>query len=509
MKRKHVFKRLMACVCVWLFGVAIAKGQQADVSWTHHGGNNSEQRFSALTQIDDGNVDQLGLSWYRDLPGVKTLEATPLLVEGVLFFSANDSVVYAVDARNGDLLWKHDPEVWKVAGRRFRQVFHVNRGVAHWQGKIYVGTFDGRLIALDAKSGAMIWSVQTLDPGATGYITGAPRAFNNKIIIGNGGTENGRSRGFVTAYDADSGKQVWRFFTVPGNPGDGFENQAMAMAAKTWTGKWWKHGGGGTVWNAITYDPDFDRIYIGTGNGSPWNHRVRSPEGGDNLFVCSIVALDANTGKYVWHYQTNPGETWDYTSTQDIILADLVFADKTRKVIMHAPKNGFFYVIDRANGKLISAEKLGKVTWAKGIDLTTGRPIENPEARLTNHEAFFYPGSAGLHNWQSMSFNPETGFAYLPKLEMPQYFSDKTIDHKSWLARPFFFNTSFDDLEYDSSVDIPMIGSLLAWNPKTQSKVWEVTLPGIWNGGTLVTAGKPGLSRQCIWRVRSLQRYDR
>ncbi len=466
-----------------------AETRMDDTSWPSYGGDYSEQRFSPLSEISDENVGKLGLSWYVDLEGVRTLEATPLLIGGVLYFSANDSVVYAVEAGSGRLLWKYDPEVWKVAGKRYRQVFHVNRGVAYWAGRIYVGTFDGRLIALDAGNGQLVWSVQTLDDGATGYITGAPRAYNNKVIIGNGGTENGRSRGFVTAYDTESGEQVWRFYTVPGDPADGFENDAMAMAAKTWTGEWWKHGGGGTVWNAITYDPELDRIYIGTGNGSPWNHRVRSPGGGDNLFVCSIVALDAETGRYIWHYQTNPGETWDYTSTQDIILADLPLNGRVRKVLLHAPKNGFFYVIDRTDGRLISAEKLGKVTWADRIDLKTGRPVERPGVRNTREGVEFYPGGAGLHNWQAMSYSPQTGLSYLPKLEMPYYLRDKTIDYDKWMARPFFFNTSYDALEFDASQDIPARGSLIAWDPVKQQRAWETELPGIWNGGTLVTAG--------------------
>ena len=467
----------------------VAADQLPDVPWTHHGATHSEQRFVQLDQINAGNVERLGLEWFMSLPEARTLEATPLVVNGVLYFSTNDSIVYAVDARSGKLNWRYDPEVWKVAGKRYRQVFHVNRGVAYLRNKIFVGTFDGRLIALDAETGKQLWSTQTLKPGATGYITGAPRAFKNIVIIGNGGTENGQSRGYVTAYDADTGELAWRFFTVPGNPANGFENDAMAMAAETWTGEWWVHGGGATVWNAMTYDPDFNRVYIGTGNGSPWNHLVRSPEGGDNLFVCSIVALDADTGEYIWHYQTNPGETWDYTSTQDIVLADLRLDGKDIKAILHAPKNGFYYVLDRENGKLVSAEKLGTVTWAQSIDIESGRPVENPESRLTDREAFFYPGSAGLHNWQSMSYNPSTNVTYIPKLELPQYFSDKSIDRKKWLARPFFFNTSFDDLEYDTSVSIPMTGSLLAWDAESQSKVWEVTLPGIWNGGTMVTDG--------------------
>ena len=462
-----------------------------DTEWPGYGSESNEQRFSSLNKISASTVNRLGLAWHMDLPGAKTLEATPLLIDGILYFSDNDSVVYAVDARSGELLWQYDPEVWKVAGKRYRQNFHVNRGVAHWQGKIYVGTFDGRLIAIDAKKGVEIWSVQTLEEGAVGTITGAPRTFNSKVIIGQGGSEAGRNRGYVTAYDASNGEKAWRFHVVPGNPEEGFENEAMAMAAQTWTGEWWKYGGGGSPWNAMTFDAELNRVYIGTGNGFPWNQKIRSPGGGDNLFLCSIVALDADSGEYIWHYQTNPGETWDYSSTQDIILADLAIDGLARKVILHAPKNGFFYVIDRRNGKLISAEKLGRVTWAERIDIETGRPVETPIARLPNNEGVIQPGGAGLHNWQAMSYSPKSGYAYIPKMEMPQYFSDKTIDPRSWQMRKYFINTGYDDIVVEgvSSSDVKLTGTLLAWDPVRQRKVWEVNLPGIWNGGTLVTAG--------------------
>jgi quinohemoprotein ethanol dehydrogenase len=468
---------------------AIADEQRSD-GWLSYGRSYSEQRFSPLAEINADTAATLGLAWYLDLPGVNSLEATPLMVDGMLYFSAHNSVVFAVDARNGTLRWRYDPEVWRHAGKRLRQLFPANRGVAFWKGRVYVGTYDGRLIALDARSGKQVWSTQTLADGATGYISGAPRAFDGMVIIGQGGTEAGASRGYVTAYDAATGKQRWRFYTVPGNPAKGFENAAMAAAANTWSGEWWKHGGGGTPWNAITYDPEFDRVYIGTGNGAPWNHKVRSPEGGDNLFVCSIVALDAKSGEYVWHYQTNPGETWDYTSTQDIVLADLAIGTTMRKVIMHAPKNGFFYVIDRADGKLISAEKLGKVTWAERIDLGTGRPVENPEARFPTGAGLVYPSGAGLHNWQAMSFSPRTGLVYVPTVEMPQYYSDKSIDRANWQARPFAFNTGYDVIDVEGLGEVKISGSLLAWDPVAQRKVWEAPLPGFWNGGTLTTAGE-------------------
>jgi quinohemoprotein ethanol dehydrogenase len=430
------------CLCAAGLGQAAAFGDvvetgnlvpAADVAssdWLSYGRTYSEQRFSPQAQINAGNVRQLGLAWSLDTPGIKSLEATPLEVDGTLYFSGNDSIVFAVDARSGQLLWRHDPQVWKHSGKRYRLLFPVNRGVAFWKGRVYVATHDGRLIALEAKTGNEAWFVQTLE-GDTGYITGAPRAYNDKILIGNGGAESGVSRGYASAYDAATGKLIWRFYTVPGDPAKGFENPAMAMAAKTWTGEWWRFGGGGTVWNSIVYDPEFNRVYLGVGNGAPWNQHVRSPGGGDNLFLSSIVAVDADTGEYLWHYQTTPAESWDYTSAQDIVLADLAWGGRERKVILHAPKNGFFYVIDRENGKLLAADKLGKVTWADHVDLESGRPIENPNVRPRNGGALIYPSSAGMHDWQAMSFSPATGYAYLPIVDMPQYFSDKDIDFKA------------------------------------------------------------------------------
>jgi len=326
-------------------------------NWLSYGRTYSEQRHSPLAQITTENAANLKLDWFLDLKEHKSLLATPLVVDGVMYFTGSYSVVIAVDMKTRKVLWTFDPKVIEAAGDRLRVMWDSNRGVAYWKDKVYVATADGRLIGIDARTGKEVWSTMTVNPDKAYFVNGAPRAFNGKILIGNGGTEWGALRGYVTAYDAETGKQIWRFWTVPGNPADGFENKAMEMAAKTWNGKWWEHGGGGTVWNGLTFDPEFNRVYLGTGNGSPWNQRMRSPGGGDNLFLCSIVALDADTGEYVWHYQTTPGETWDYNSNMDMVLADLKIADKPVKALLHAPKNGFFYVLDRATGKLVSAEK--------------------------------------------------------------------------------------------------------------------------------------------------------
>jgi len=280
---------------------------------------------------------------------------------------------------------------------------------------------------------------------------------------------------------------LWRWYIVPGDPAKGFENKAMEMAAKTWKGQWWKFGGGGTAWNALTYDPDYNRVYIGTGNGGPWNAKLRSPGGGDNLFLCSVVALNADSGEYVWHYQTSPGESWDFTSTMDMVLATLPIDGKPRKVLLHAPKNGFFYVIDRENGKLISAEKLGKVTWAKGIDMASGRPIENRGVRYEDGEALMWPGSGGLHNWQPMSFSPDTGLTYIPAHEMAGYYNDKGLDPKTYdMDRdgPMGINAFHDDIPTSAGSS-----SLIAWDAVQRKKAWEVALPGATNGGVVSTRG--------------------
>jgi quinohemoprotein ethanol dehydrogenase len=470
-------------------GAAIAASdQQGD--WRAYGRSYSEQRFSPLKQINHKNVDQLKLDWYLDMPDAKALNATPLVVDGVMYFTASQSVVMAVDARNGAQLWRYDPQVLKQLTDKKPMRFNwgSNRGVAFWKGNVYVATFDGRLIALDAATGKPAWSVQTFPVGEPRYITGAPRAFKDMVIIGHGGAEAGAVRGYVTAYDAATGKQKWRTYTVPGNPANGFESDAMKMAATTWRGDWWIHGGGGTVWNSITYDPEFNRVYLGTGNGAPWNQEIRSPGGGDNLFLCGILALDADTGEYAWHYQTTPGENWDYNSAMDIVTAEMDWQGKPRKVILHAPKNGFFYVLDREDGKLLGAEKFGKVTWAERVDLKTGRPVETPEARIPNGVEAVFPSYLGAHNWQPMSYNPETGLVYIPAQEMAGEYDKREIDRERWRAKDFTFNTGFQPYRADIGVD-DATGSLLAWDVRRQKPAWKIDLPGFFNGGTLTSAG--------------------
>jgi quinohemoprotein ethanol dehydrogenase len=451
-------------------------------NWMSHGRTYGEQRFSPLRQITATNARELGLAWYFDLDTVKGQEATPLVIDGVMYVSTAWSMVKAFDARSGRLLWAFDPEVPRetlVKGC----CDAVNRGVAAWQGRIIVGTFDGRLIALDAASGKPVWSVLTVDPAKPYTITGAPRVVKGKVLIGNGGAELG-VRGYVSAYDAKDGRLAWRFHTVPGDPALPFESPAMALAAKTWSGEWWKLGGGGTVWDAMAYDAELDLLYIGVGNGSPWNRALRSPGGGDNLFLSSIVALRPDTGEYVWHYQQTPGESWDYTATQHMILADLRIDGRLRQVILQAPKNGLFYVLDRRTGQLISAQPFVPVTWTRGVDMATGRPVENPGIRFgeTGRPIDLMPGPLGAHNWHPMAFNPATGLVYIPAQEIATKYIPPT-EHK---VPTMGWNIG----TVPGAPDRPRAkGYLLAWDPVRQRQAWRVDHAGPWNGGVLTTAG--------------------
>ncbi|MDT0496404.1 PQQ-dependent dehydrogenase, methanol/ethanol family [Algiphilus sp. W345] len=461
----------------------LLKHASAGRDWPAGGGTFSEQRFSPLEQINQGNVGELGLAWSLELPDVWNVSSTPVAVDGVIYMAVGYTVLYAVDGHSGRILWTYDAGTDPL---KMRMGWGI-RGIAYWEGRVYAGVQDGRLIALDAATGELAWEVMTTEPGDNRYITGAPRVFNGKVLIGHGGADYGRVRGYVTAYDAATGQQLWRWWTVPGNPADGFENPAMEMAAKTWTGEWWKSGGGGTVWHAMTYDPDFNRVYLGTGNGSPWNQKLRSPGGGDNLFLSSVVALDADTGEYVWHYQTNPGETWDYNSSMDMVLADVQLDGTARKLLMHAPKNGFFYVIDRQDGKLLSAGKIAKVTWASHVDLTTGRPVELPGVRYPDGESIIYPGPAGAHNWQPMAYSPDTGLMYIPTREMAGYYDDRGITQENWSPTglmPVGVKLFFDDIPRSAATTY-----LQAWNPVTQRRAWKFDTPGGTNGGVLVTRG--------------------
>ena len=464
-------------------------------NWLTYGGTYEEQRYSGLEEINAETASGLGLEWSHEFDTARGLEATPLVADGVIYTTTAWSKVHALDATTGKLLWKYDPEVPGETG--FKACCDVvNRGAAIYNGKIYSGTLDGRLIALDAKTGKLVWSVVTVDQSKPYTITGAPRIVKGRVLIGNGGGEYG-VRGYVSAYDAETGKQAWRFYTVPpakgAKPDGAASDDIIAKMQGTWDGDYTKFGGGGTVWDAIVYDKDFNQVLIGVGNGSPWDHRVRSNGKGDNLFLSSVVALDADTGKYKWHYQGTPAETWDFTQTQPIILASLKIDGADRKVMMQAPKNGFFYVIDRSNGKLVSAKNFVPQNWTSGVDMKTGRPVEMPGARYENGPFVANPSGHGAHNWQPMAFSPKTNLVYIPAQEVPMaYQSDAPFVGREggWnLGVNLAINTLPDDEAGLKAIRAILKGVLIAWDPIKQKEMWRVDHGGPWNGGVLATAG--------------------
>jgi PQQ-dependent dehydrogenase (methanol/ethanol family) len=476
--------------------------------WLSYGRGYSEQRHSPLKLIDRNNVGQLGLAWYAQFETDRGMEATPLMVDGVLYTTTSWSHVYALDARTGAVKWHYDP---KVDGQKGKDACCdvVNRGVALYKGKVYLGALDGRLIALDAGTGTEVWSQQTTDPAWPYTITGAPRIVKGRVLIGNGGAELG-VRGYVSAYDAQTGALSWRFYMTPnpeGRPDGAASDKVMAEhAASTWSGDGWKQtGGGGTPWDAIVYDPRTDLVYVGVGNGSPWSHQARSGGKGDNLFLSSILALRADTGEYVWHYQTTPGDSWDYTAVQPIMTADLTIDGTQRHVVMQAPKNGFFYVLDATSGKLLSAEKFVPVNWAQRVDLKTGRPVENPAARYPGgSRPTVHSGPAGAHSWHPMSFDPDEGLVYLPAMVSGfSYQHDPAwqfVRGKWNLAEDGAFGAPRNtpargarNLPPPKGSAAPTglslrAGQLIAWDPVKQQARWKHTQDESFSG-TLSTAG--------------------
>ena len=467
-------------------------------NWLSHGRDYHEQRYSPLNQINLETINKLELEWSLDMGTKRGLEATPIIDNGIMFVSSTWSVVHAVDAKTGKELWVYDPDVPRSWARKVCCDV-VNRGVAVWEGQVYFGTIDGRLISLDAKTGKNIWEINTLIDSDKDYtITGAPRVANGKVYIGNGGADMGGVRGYVSAYNTKNGNLEWRFFTVPGDPSLPFEHPELEMASKTWTGQWWTMGGGGTVWNAIVFDPEFNQLYIGTGNGSPWNQQIRSPEGGDNLFLSSIVALNADTGKMNWYYQTTPEERWDYTATQDIILADLNVDGEDRKVLMQAPKNGFFYVLDRKTGELLRANNYVKTNWATHVDLKTGRPVLNPNKNNYEKAIWILPGTYGGHGWQAMSYDPKQKLVFIPTMEIAAVHRVKKTFEETGLYKmlPETVNTGTEFNLFDTVPDMsdgdnipPITGELIAFDPLTGETRWSVKHKQFWNGGPLNTAG--------------------
>jgi len=479
---------------------ALTGAARAADEWLTIGRDYAETRFSPLRAIDTGNVARLGLAWVYDTGSLRGLEATPLVANGVLYASTPWSNAFALDARTGKELWRWDAQADRVRGAR-ACCDVVNRGVALYDGKVFVGVVDGRLVALDAATGKPVWDVQTTPVDQPYTITGAPRVVDGKVIIGNGGAELG-VRGFVSAYDPKTGVLVWRVYIVPGDPSKPFESRALEAAAKTWTGEWWKVGGGGTAWDSFAYDPDAKLLYVGTGNGSPWDRSIRSPGGGDNLYLSSILALNVTNGDLVWHYQTSPGESWDYTAVQQLTLATLTIGGRERKVVMQAPKNGFFYVLDRLTGELLSAQPYAQVTWATGVDMKTGRPVETKQARYGTARTTLQPGPGGAHNWQPMSFNPATGLVYIPAVESGFVY----VRDPKYVYLPRAWNLGVDlaaafgipngtparaEADYAPGGGQPAgaPSSLLAWDPVAAKPRWRVPYPRATGGGTLTTAG--------------------
>jgi len=479
-------------------GARLVAADSDSNNWLTYGRTYSEQRFSPLTDVNTGNVGQLGLAWHAQFDTERGQEATPLVVDGTLYTTTTWSKVYAFDAATGQPKWSFDPKVPGEDG--FKACCDVvNRGVAVWKGKVYVGTIAGQLIALDAATGKPVWTVQVTDPKLPYTITGAPRVANGKVLIGEGGAEYG-VRGYLSAYDAETGKLDWRFYTTP-NPakqadGAASDDVLASKAAGTWGGGVPKSGGGGTVWDAIVYDPDLNLIYFGTGNGTPWAPVVRSDGKTDNLFLSSIIAVNADTGKYVWHYQNTPDDAWDYDSDQPIMLADLTIAGAPHKVLMQANKNGFFYVIDRTNGKLLSANSYlppGAVSWAKSVDVATGRPVENPGARYGTNLTIVSPAPYGAHNWQPTAFDPQEGLVFIPAMQSGYaYGLDPHYKFKDggWnLGLNYDFGALPDDKAQRAAMKATLKGSLIAWDPVAGKARWTAPLPVFWNGGVLATAG--------------------
>jgi quinohemoprotein ethanol dehydrogenase len=478
-------------------GARIVNADSEPGNWLAHGRTYGEQRFSPLDLINTDSVKRLGPACSFGTDSIRGMEATPIVVDGVAFVSATWSKVHAIDATTCEELWSFDPE---VPGETARKACcdTVNRGVAVWKGRVYVASLDGRLIALDAKTGEVVWSVVTVDQSKPYTMTGAPRIVKDMVIIGNGGAELG-VRGYITAYDTATGQQKWRFYTVPGDPSIAETAEHLKKAAATWKSegpgkKFWEVGGGGTAWDSMAYDPELDLLYVGTGNGSPWSRYVRSPGGGDNLYVSSILAIKPDTGELAWHYQTTPGDTWDFTATQHMILADLNIGGAPKKVLMQAPKNGFFYVLDRTNGQLLSASAYVPMNWATGMDMLTGRPIENKEVAYNKGMTAVWPSPIGGHNWQPMSFNPKSGLVYIPVQEQPQAF---LTDPRNGDIQLGGWNTGLDFPALGKALEQAIAagqapvskGFLVAWDPVAQKAAWRIEHPTFWNGGTLTTAG--------------------
>lgn len=483
----------------WVDADRLTRAESEPAQWMAAGGGPDEQYYSRLDQLNAGNVSTLGLAWEyaaRSLRGrvQHGMQATALVVDGVMYVSGPWSVVYALDAKSGAERWRFDPKVDGAIARR-SCCGVSSRGVQVWKGKVYVATLDGFLLALDAATGREVWRADTFIDRTRDYsITGAPHVAGDKIVVGNSGADFG-VRGYISAYDLESGAFAWRFFTVPGDPAKGFEHPEMEVAAKSWDANaHWAAGLGGTVWGMMAYDQTLDLLYVGTGNSSPYPIWYRSPKGGDNLFLASVVAIRPSTGRMAWYYQTVPGEIWDYTVSSNLVLADLTLSGVRRKVLMTAPKNGFYYVLDRETGAFISAEKYVRVNWASHVDSATGRPVVTPDGWYEKEPKLVFPSSFGGHNWMPMSFSPKAGLAFIPTIERGMIY--QSTPSLSFRPHHIYQGVALDVapavVQKLTGGDASMLETkeyLKAWDPVTQTERWRVPLAGQFNGGVLSTAG--------------------
>lgn len=461
----------------------VTANEADDGDWPNFGRDGSEQHYSPLGEVNLANIDKLGLAWHYDLePGFSV--SPPVKGGDKLFTTTGHSHIRAFDAASGKMLWEFDAGVRDISQSPLHMSWG-NKGIAWWNNRVFIATTDGRVIALDDKTGKPIWQTRQFELSELRNSNGAPRVFDGKVIIGHGGADISPIRGYVTAYDAMTGEQLWRFYTVPGDPAKPATNKAEQVMRPTWKGDWYGKGGGGTAWNAFSYDAELDLVYLGVGNGFPYNQQLRSPGGGDNLFLASIVAVKADTGEYAWHYQVCPAEQWDCTASQDMTIATVNFDGKPRKVLMQAPKNGFFYVLDAATGEFISAEKFAKVTWAEKIDGETGRPVENPGIRYQGKSELFelWPGPQGAHSWLPQAYSPRTGLVYVPVMEVGALIGPPPPNASGFTANMGVM------LLADAELPGSRRSFLKAWDPVSQKPAWSIELPGDWPGGVLATAG--------------------
>ena len=473
----------------------LAAAEEEPGSWLAHGQTYEELRFSTLTAINRDTVGRLGLAWYKDLGNRHRMQSTPLVIDGVLYFTDPWSVAYALDAVTGEEIWRFDPETDRRSMRYSCCGGAVNRGLAAYKGRLYFATFDARLIAIDQATGEKVWDVDTGHyPSHSPYtITGATRAVAGKVFIGQSSSEWGL-RGYLSAYDADTGELAWRFFMVPGNPELGFEHPELEAAAETWGGNWWEFGGGGTPWNAMVYDAKYDQLLVGTGNGAPWPRKIRSPGGGDNLYLGGVIALDPHTGRMKWFYQMTPADNWDFNAAQDIALLDMEIDGEMRSVALQAPKNAFFYVLDRENGELLRANEYVRQNWATHIDMETGRPVENRDMQWDEAPQWVAPSNAGGHSWQPMSVDPGRGIAYFAAQDMSAYYMlpKEFVETGQWKLNDgsMSLGVEFGRPGVDGVPPMPEPkGYLKAFDPLTGEEAWVVQRATPYNGGVLATAG--------------------